>query len=75
MKTPQQGRTGNPAVGQDPSKKKIRAAHARRNNKYGKRATARIALTCYIGQPGQVGVRIFYEDLGSWGRFMARHLF
>ena len=30
------------------AQKKIRAAHARRNNKYEKRATARIALTNYF---------------------------
>jgi hypothetical protein len=42
-------------------KKRIRAAHVWRNNKYKKRAAARIALTCMIGQPGRVGVRKIYD--------------
>jgi hypothetical protein len=45
--------------GRETGTKKIRAAHARRNNKYEKRAAARIALTCYIRQRSAAVVQLF----------------
>ena len=42
-------------------KKKDSGSARRRNNKYEKRAAARIALTCIIGQPGWTGVRKIYD--------------
>jgi hypothetical protein len=41
--------------------KKIRAPHAKEKQQIRERAGTRIALTCKFGQPGEVGVRIFYD--------------
>jgi hypothetical protein len=45
-------------------KKRFGQRTPRRNSKYKKRATARIALTCLIGQRALSGVRIFYDFFG-----------
>src|SRR6202023_2806409 len=60
------GGAATPQLRGDLRKKRFGQRTPRRNSKYEKRATARIALTCLFGQQATSGVRIFYDFFGRW---------